>query len=222
VANQTKRPHFVPACHVRAWADPDDQVAVKRRGRGEPFTPNVLNVAVDADLCGWAPRVRVERSCSAGSEAAWPRARDALRSDRGAVQGDDRDILSLVAALHLIRTREHVAGTQFLHEFADYSSRRPVQRAEIRAFLAEQHLRFEPSESQIEGARTLACVALNSDGLPSRDETLAISVNVAVTELGPRLRRMCWSVKHSALGPIESRCPLATSARQVRLPAGTT
>jgi hypothetical protein len=50
VANQTNRAHSVPACYSRAWADRDDRVGVKRRGRGKLFTPNVLNVAVDADL----------------------------------------------------------------------------------------------------------------------------------------------------------------------------
>jgi Protein of unknown function (DUF4238) len=48
----TKRPHFVPVCCLRPWADEDNKVAVRRRDAAEAFTPNVINVAVDAGIYG--------------------------------------------------------------------------------------------------------------------------------------------------------------------------
>ena len=48
----TKRPHFVPVCYLRAWADAGDKVAARRRDATEAFTPNVINVAVDAGIYG--------------------------------------------------------------------------------------------------------------------------------------------------------------------------
>lgn len=196
MGDQTKRPHFVPACYLRAWADDADQVAVRRRGGAKLFTPNVTNVAVSAGLYGSGDIGQSRERLFGQIEAEWPSARAMLTNTGGTVGGHDRDLVSLFAALQLVRTREHVAGSQFLHDFADFSSRRPVEREDIRRFLAERHLRFPPSDAEVEGAWTLACVALNNGELPSRDETLAVSIDIAVGKLGPTLGRMHWSVEH--------------------------
>ena len=196
MGDKTKRPHYVPACYLRAWADDQDQVAVHRRSSHKPFTPNVVNVAVEAGLYGMGAVGQSRENLFGQIETEWPSTRDALRSEGGGVQGSNRDLVSLFAALQLIRTREHVASSQFLHDFAEFSLRRPVERDDVRRFLTERHLRFAPSDSEVEGAWTIASVSLNQGSLPSREETFARSLDVAVTQLAPRLARMHWSVEH--------------------------
>ena len=61
----TKRPHFVPVCYLRAWADAGDKVAVRRRDTAEAFTPNVINVAVDAGIYGRGDTAQARESCLA-------------------------------------------------------------------------------------------------------------------------------------------------------------
>jgi hypothetical protein len=85
-------------------------------------------------------------------EAEWPRLREALTSRGGALDEDDWSTISLFAATQLSRTRERVAQAEFLRAFADFSDRRPVTQADVRAFLVERHLRFEPSDAEVKGA----------------------------------------------------------------------
>lgn len=196
MGEQTKRAHFVPACYLRKWADDADQVTVRRRGGTKLFTPNITNVAVSAGLYGRGEIGQRNERLFGQIEAQWPSLRTTLISIGGAARGCERDLVSLFVALQLVRTRERVAVSQFFHDFADFSSRRPVEREDIRRFLAERHLRFPPSDSEVEGAWTLACAALNDAELPSREEILAMSVDIAVEKLAPALARMSWSVEH--------------------------
>jgi hypothetical protein len=192
----TKRPHFVPACYLRAWADGDDKVAVRRRDAAEAFTSNVINVAVDAGIYGRGRAAQAREKMFGQLEEAWPDLRAALTGRGGAVSTEVRSAVSLFAAIQLARTREHVAQIEFLNSFVQFSSRRPVAREDIRAFLTERHLRFAPTDREVEGAWTVACVALNNREPPSKDEVMAILLGVAVREIAPRLGRFHWTVEH--------------------------
>jgi hypothetical protein len=68
-----------------------------------------------------------------------------------------------------------------------------VQREDIERFAGTASA-VRAVKSEIEGASTLGCAAVISDGLPSRDKTLAISVNVAVT-VGPAGANALWLVE---------------------------
>jgi hypothetical protein len=192
----TKRPHFVPACYLGAWADPAGQVVVRRRGAAKVFTPNIVNVAVDAGLYGRGATGQSREQLFGQLEQIWPALLEGLTARGGAVQGHDRRAVSLFAAIQLVRTREHVAQTEFLSSFAQFCSRRPVAREDIRAFLTERHLRFPPSDREVEGAWTIASFALDHEEPPGKDEVLARSLDLAVTQIGPRLERLRWSVEH--------------------------
>ena len=192
----TKRPHFVPACYLRAWANDNDQVAMRRRGSPKAPTPNVNNVAVDAGIYGRGDAGQSREKIFGRLEEAWPELRTALISKGGAVNSEIRASVSLFAAVQLARTREHVAQIEFLNSFAQYSTRRPVTREDIRTFLAEKHLRCPPSDREVEAAWTYAYVTFNQGEPPSKDEVMGILLGSAVKEIGPRLARYGWIVEH--------------------------
>ena len=193
----TKRPHFVPVSYLRAWAGEGDRVAVRRRSEANVFTPNIINIAVEAGIYGRGDIGRVREEMFGRLEADWPRLRETLISRGGALDEDDRAAISVFAAVQLSRTRERVAQAEFLQAFADFSERRPVTKEDVRAFLTEHHLRFEPSDAEVEGAWILASFALN-DGQPqSKDEVMAMLLHIARNEIGPRLTAMFgWTVEH--------------------------
>jgi hypothetical protein len=195
-ASQTKRPHFVPACYLRAWSDDKDQVAVRRRGATKVFTPAVVNVAVEAGVYGRASDGQVREEMFEHMENIWPDLRNALLDRGGRLPAPQRDAISVFAALQFIRTRESLAQAEFLSAFAAFSSQRPVSRDAVRHFLTEQHLHFVPTDAEVEGAWTFACVVLNQREPPTKDETMAMLVDVAVHQIGPRLKRMRWTVEH--------------------------
>ena len=126
----------------------------------------------------------------------WPDLRAALIARGGGVSAEVRSATSLFTAIQQGRTRDRVARAEFLNSFAQFSSRRPVTRKDMRAFLTERYLRFEPSDREVEGAWTVACVALNNGEPPGKDEVMRILLGVAVQEIAPRLRRLHWTVEH--------------------------
>jgi Protein of unknown function (DUF4238) len=192
----TKRPHFVPATYLRAWADDDDQVAVRRRNNVKVYTPNVINVAVEAGVYGRGAvgQAREEIFCSL--EGSWPNLREALTNQSGGVDTVVRNQVSLFAAIQLVRTRERLAQAEFLSSFAAFSARRPVAKDDIRVFLTERWLRYSPSDSEVEAAWSIAYVALR-DGEPlSKDEVISMLLGIAIREIAPRLIRSRWTVEH--------------------------
>ena len=192
----TKRPHFVPACYLRSWADADDKVAVRRRDGTKAFTPNVINVAVDAGIYGRGNAAQTQEKVFGQLEEMWPDLRAALIAHGGAVTADVRSTVSLFMAVQQGRTRDQIARAEFLNSFAQFSSRRPVTREDMRAFLAERYLRFEPSAREVEGAWTIAFVALNNGEPPGKDEVMRILLGIASKEIAPRLCKFHWTVEH--------------------------
>jgi hypothetical protein len=191
----TKRPHFVPATYLRAWADGDDQVVVRRRNTLKVYTPNVINVAVEAGMYGRGALGQIREEMFGSLEQVWSNLREALTNQGGRVDVEIRNQVSLFAALQLIRTRERLAQAEFLSSFAAFSARRPVAKDDIRTFLTERWLRFPPSDSEVEGAWTIAYVALREGEPSGKDEMIAMLVDIAVNEIAPRLIKFHWTVE---------------------------
>jgi len=192
----TKRPHFVPATYLRAWANDEDQVAVRRRDMVKVYTPNVINVAVEAGVYGRGAVGQSREEMFGHLEETWSNLCEALINQGGGVDAEARSQVSLFAAIQLIRTRERIAQAEFLSSFAAFSTRRPVTKDDIRAFLTERWLRFPPSDNEVEGAWTIASVTLRQGEPPSKDEVIAMLLNIAIRELAPRLARFHWTVEH--------------------------
>jgi len=103
---------------------------------------------------------------------------------------------SLFAAFQLIRTRDHFAQAEFLSSFVAFSARRPVTKDDIRAFLAERWLKFPPSDSEVDGAWTIAYATLNKGEPQTKDEVMAMLLDIAIRVLAPRLASFNWTVEH--------------------------
>lgn len=196
MATKLPRAHYVPMVYLRAWTDSSAQVAIRRRGSSGVSTPNVVNVAVERGGYGGGQVGKAREDMFRQLEDTWPSLRQELVSDGGYVRQPSREKVALFVAVQFVRTREHAAQVRFLADFAAYSTQRPVARDAIRAFLAERHLRFEPTENEVEAAWTIAAVALNDREPPTIDDVLGIGLNVAIREIGPRLAGKRWSVEH--------------------------
>jgi Protein of unknown function (DUF4238) len=196
MATKLIRAHYVPIAYLGAWTDSSAQVALRRRGSSEVRTPNVVNVTVELGGYGRGQVGQAREDMFRQLEDTWPSLRQELVSDGGYVRQATREKVALFAAVQFVRTREHAAQLRFLVDFAAYSTQRPVQRGAIRAFLAEKHLKFEPTEAEVEGAWTVASVGLNDRQPPTIDDRLGISLSVAILELGPRLAGKRWSIEH--------------------------
>jgi hypothetical protein len=196
MATRSIRAHYVPIAYLGAWADSSAQVAMRRRVSSEVRITNVVNVAVERGGYGRGQVGQAREDMFGQLEDTWPSLRQELLSDGGYVRQPTREKVALFAAVQFVRTREHAALPRFLADFAAYSTQRPVEREAIRAFLAERHLKFEPTEAEVEGAWTIASVGLNDQEPPTIDDTLGIGLSVAIREVGPRLAGRRWSVEH--------------------------
>jgi len=193
----TKRPHYVPAGYLRAWAD-NETVCCRRRDRAISFPTNVKNVAVEAGIYGTGSLGQAREDMFRQTEDDWPALRRRLTST-GDLHGNARTVVALFTAIQLIRTRESLARSNFIADAAASTEERPIPPAAIRRFLREQHLGFEPNSAEVEAAWTMVQYATDQDNPPSRDEVLGIMLEVAVTELAPRLEKMQWTVEHCSV-----------------------
>ena len=109
----TKRPHFVPVCYLRPWADEDNKVAVRRRDAAEAFTPNVINVAVDAANYGRGDAAEAREKMLGQLEEIWPDLRAALIAQGGAVSAEVRSAVSLFTAIQQVGCAIRLPGLSF-------------------------------------------------------------------------------------------------------------
>jgi len=194
VGSVTKRPHYVPAVYLRAWADESNRVAVRRRASERPFVTAVVNVGVEAGLYGRGDDAIAREEMFGRLEDDWPRLRARL-IDSGDIQGEERDEVALFMALQFVRTSESIARRNFVASVAEHADERTVSRDTVRRFLAEKHLGFEPRDAEVEGAWSIVSYVLSHGGPPTRDEMFNMAVDLAVKEYAPKFSRMVWAVE---------------------------
>ncbi len=165
-------------------------------GSTRVFTPNTINVAVDAGIYGRGNAGQSRENIFGLLEESWPDVRANLLKFGGNLHGQVRSSAALFAAVQLVRTREHIAQVEFLNAFAKFSEIRPADRDAMRTFLTEHHLRFIPSDREVEAAWTIAYVSLNRGEPLSKDEVVRMMLNLAIRRLGPQLERYKWTVQH--------------------------
>jgi hypothetical protein len=129
-------------------------------------------------------------------EETWPKLREALINLGGNVSSDIRSQVSLFVGIQLNRTREQIGQLEFISSFASYSTHRPVTKDDIRSFLADRWLKFSPSDSEVDGAWTFAAYVLSKGEPPSKDDIMAMLLDIAITHLAPRLSSYHWRVEH--------------------------
>jgi hypothetical protein len=203
VANR-RRAHFVPRTYLRAWANNSDDELLAYRRRGDNARPaSVKNVAVRGGLYGLGELGDACETMYQGVEAEW---RD-LRGDliaQGDLQGDQRRMLALFAALQLVRTEKHVEQTNFISNVAATTAQRPVPKDAVRDYLRDLDGGAEPDESEVEAAWSYVCGAIAMYGVPTPGMAHSVAVDVAVTQIAPRVETMNWKVHKFRGAPLIS------------------
>ncbi|WP_172827699.1 MULTISPECIES: DUF4238 domain-containing protein [Mycobacterium] len=220
MVNKT-RAHFVPRTYLRAWADSDDLVAYRRRG-DDARPASVKNVAVIGGLYGLGELGDANEKLYQGVEAEWPNLRADLIA-QGDLKDDQRRLFALFMAMQLMRTEKHLEQMNFISNVAATTTERPVPKNAVQDYLRDHDGGGEPDESEVEAAWSYVCGALAMYGEPPRAMTHSVAVDVAVTQVAPRLETMTWTV-HKFRGPalISSDSPVHSWRRptQVSEPRG--
>jgi hypothetical protein len=198
----TKRPHFVPRTYLRAWASSDDLLAYRRRG-DNTRPASVKNVAVRGGIYGLGQLGDACEKMYQDVEVEWPDLRRDLIA-QGDLQADRRRIFALFAALQLVRTEKHVEQMNFISNVAATTAERPVPKDAVRDYLRDLHGGAEPDESEVEAAWSYVCGVLAMFGVPTPALAHSVPVDVAVTQIAPRLQTMNWTVHKFRGAPLIS------------------
>lgn len=197
-----KRPHFVPRTYLRAWADSDDQVAYRRRG-GNAIPKSVKNVAVVGGIYGLGELGDACEMMYQDIEVEWPDLRRDLIA-HGDLQGDQRRLFAVFAALQLMRTEKHAEQMNFTSNVAATTAERPIPKDAVRDYLCDLDDGAEPDESEVEGAWAFVCGQLSMFGEPTGTLNHSVGVDVAVTAIAPRMETMNWTVHKFRGAPLIS------------------
>ena len=200
VKQRRKRHHYLPESYLKAWADENGQVAVRRRDQPDAFCTGTLNVAVEADLYA----LPTDAGLDDGLEVALSEIEGLLPGYLAELRDGPtprkettaREDISDLLALQIVRTRERVGQWMFPLAAAEYTGERPITHEGMRRFLTEEYLGEAPREQEIQGALDFANYTL-SKGMPEKGEILSILFRNASEQLAPRLEKMAWAVEMS-------------------------
>jgi hypothetical protein len=183
---------------LRRFGDASGQVTVRRRGQ-LPFTANVARVAAENFLysvvLGDGTRDASAEKTLAQFDAAGNEGFKELCDGKLPSLGSaDREALSLFLVLQMTRTPEFADQFMFAsNTIAVLGGIENVTLASMRPYLRDVHLRFEPADSEVQGAVDLVH-GLNAMGLPTKDEQLQMMFDAAL-ELAPRIGAWTWSIE---------------------------
>lgn len=193
----------MPRTYLRAWADSSDELLAYRRRGDNARLASVKNVAVKGGLYGLGALGDANEKLYQGVEAEWPNLRRDLIA-QGDLQGDQRRLFVLFAALQLVRTEKYFERTNFIANVAATTADRPVPMEAIRDYLRDLDGGVEPDESEVEGAWSYVCGAIAMYGVPTASLAHSVAVDVAVTQIAPRMETMNWTVHKFRGAPLIS------------------
>jgi cytochrome c553 len=187
----TKRPHFVPQTYLRAWAGPDGRVAYRRRDAPAAILNSTGNVAVKSGIYGKGQLGQAREDAFNELEKVWADLRDELIT-QGDLHGDRRSQLAVYMAHQLTRTLKHSNQVNFMSDVAASITEWPITEDAIGAYLRKLD-GTKPEDAEIYAAWTFVTGA--PAGTLTRDDTLKISMEIAVKEIAPRLEARDWTVR---------------------------
>jgi Protein of unknown function (DUF4238) len=185
----TKRPHFVPRTYLRGWANGDDQVSYRRRGQDHAVITSTTNVAVAGGIYGTGEAAQAREEMFSQIEAEWTSLCTEL-TEHGDLSGQRRSALAVYMAMQLNRTLISTEGLSFAAKVAATTDERPIPKEAVKQyFLALEGC--QPEDNEVEAASDFINGA---PGIPTLDEVMAVSMDVAVKSVAPRLEAMKWCV----------------------------
>ena len=190
-----KRPHYLPAVYLRAWADRDGQVAVRRRGSARAYPAALVNVGVKRYLYEGGRDGQIRDALFQKLEDEWPTLRAKLLSPGSLLSRDERHQIAIFAALQIVRTPASFERVEFVSKIAKLAPGRPVTRDAVRRYLEDDLLGAAATENEVEAAWSLAAPMIQVGGLPSRSDAIRILLTNALQNHAPRLSAMEWVVE---------------------------
>lgn len=187
----TKRPHFVPQAYLRAWADPDERVAYRRRDAAAAILNGTRNVAVKSGIYGKGQLGQAREDAFNELEKVWTSLRDELIA-QGDLHGDRRSQLAVFMAHQLMRTLKHSNQVNFLSAVAASTTERPITQDAVRAYLRQLD-GSKPDDAEVYAAWTFVNGA--PTGTLTHDDALRMSMDIAIKEIAPRLQTRDWTVR---------------------------
>ena len=177
-------------------------MAYGRRG-GNAIPNTVKNVAVVGGIYGFGELGDACEKMYQEIEVEWPDLRRDLIA-HGDLQGDQRRLFAVFAALQLMRTEKHAEQMNFTSKVAATTAERPIPNDAVRDYLRDLDDGAEADESEVEGAWTFACGQLSMFGEPTGTLNHSVAVDVAVTAIAPRMETMNWTVHKFRGAPLRS------------------
>ena len=167
---------------------------------GQGLIPGVGKLPTRPPAFTWSTRAMAARMspCKSSVSMRWPtgksRSRGARCLPRSSIHAD-------------ARTRERVLFPQRL---ASYLAGRELTRDLVAEYLAVEHLRFTPRESEVQAAFDFATVALREPDVLTPEFAMALMLR-SIEQLVPALGELEWTIEHERKGRlITSGTPLVT------------
>jgi hypothetical protein len=111
-------------------------------------------------------------------------------TEHGDLSGQRRSALAVYMAMQLNRTLISTGGLSFAAKVAATTDERPIPKEAVKQyFLALEGC--QPEDNEVEAASDFINGA---PGIPTLDEVMAVSMDVAVKSVSPRLEAMKWCV----------------------------
>jgi hypothetical protein len=202
MASRRKRQHFLPRSYLERFAM-GGNVLVRRRDR-TVFLADTVNVAVEAGMydvptpSGVSSHVEDLLAIVDSAAAAAMQAVDG--TERPPVRGSqEREALGAFMALLMTRTPEARERSDFPARVAKYLAGRPLTRELIAEYLETVHLRFKPSDVEVEGAFTMVDVARQDPWLMTKASSIDLMLG-SVAQLYSVIDAMEWSVETDRKG----------------------
>lgn len=202
MAARKKRHHFLPRSYLARFAI-GGNVLVRRRD-GTTFLADTINVAVEAGMYDLPTPTgvvsHVEDLLAVVDDAALAAMRTVDATGQPPARGSqERDALAGYLALLMGRTPEARGRHDFPARVARHLAGRPLTRELVADYLEEVHLRFKPSDAEVEGAFTMVQVAMQDPSTLTKASSLDMMLG-SVPEIYAVIDRMHWAVEHDRKG----------------------
>jgi len=190
--------HYLPRLYLRPFAH-EGRVMFRRRG-AEPRPAGIADVAAVKHLYSIT---LPDGTRNTGAEQTISRFEDkAAQTLRHLREGgpiperatDARHSLALFLGLQLVRTPETSSRWLFPANVAKHAGTDRPTPEHVYAYLRNEHLGFEPTQREVEGAHAFVSAALHL-GPPTKSQLLDFMFTAAIHQFAPVLGSMQWSVE---------------------------
>jgi len=198
--NQPKLQHYLPQAAVLRPFAAGQKLTLRRRGAA-PVPTTVRSAGAENHLYSIVrpdgTKDTTVEEVLATVDGLGKEALDGLRAGNLPNAGtDERHAVALFMGLLLARSPEHQAQYLLARRVVDYCGVSDPTRGDVRAYLRNIHLGFEPrGDPEVEAAWNLVSYSVHQLGLPSKAEALRSMFELGVHNLAPAFEQMTWSLE---------------------------